>query len=62
MDCKTGSELCREDLLEETSCSASDSVSEGTLENLVLDKDRDMGTVAVATDVVVLRVPPPSSP
>ena len=56
MDCKTGSELCRENLLKETSCgSGSDSDANGTLENIVLDEDRDMGIVAVATDAVLLE-------
>ena len=56
MACKTGSELCREDLLKETSCcSGLDSDSDGLLENLVLDEDQDMGIVGVATDAVLLE-------
>ena len=54
MDCKTGSELCKEDRREEKNCLASDSVSEGPFENRVLDEDLDTGTVAVATDAVDL--------
>ena len=54
IDYRTGSELCREDRREETSCSASDSVSEGTLDKRVRDEDQDTGTLAVATDAVDL--------
>ena len=54
IDCKTGSEQCREDQQEETSCSASDSVSEGTIENRLREEEREMGTVAVATKTVNL--------
>ena len=56
MECKTGSEASKKDLLEETTrCSDSDSVLDGTLENLVLDEDREMGVVAVATDAARLK-------
>ena len=53
MGWRAGSEAWSDDLREETNCcSSSDSNSEGAIENLVLEEERDIG--AVPTEVVFL--------